>query len=133
MQNNKKSSTSRSRRIPSVEETAAAITAEQVREEIANSLPQGDKSVIFETSNQSSSSVNLERSHDSSNDQSEDQGKQAAHSGQGEPLVPRNCQQTDDRAQKILDNLQRGRETRVQNHPLILDDLRELGMTKIIP
>ncbi len=42
------------------------------------------------------------------------------------PLVPRN--KTDERAQKILDNLQRVRETRVQNHPLILEDLKELGM-----
>ncbi len=111
-----------------MEETTAAITAKQVREEIANSLPQGDKSATFETSNQSSSSVNLERSHDSSNDQSEDQGKQAAHSGQGEPLVPRNCQKTDDCAQKILDNLQRGRESRIQSHSLLIDDLKELGM-----
>jgi hypothetical protein len=128
MQNNKKSSTSRSRRVPSVEETTAALTVEQEREESAESLPQGDKSATFENRKQSSSSVNLERSHDSSNDQSEDQGKQAAHSGQDGPLVPRNCQETDDRAQKILDNLQRGRESRIQNHSLILDDLKELGM-----
>ncbi len=35
---------------------------------------------------------------------------------------------TDDRAQKILDNLQRDRESRIHNHSLILDDLKELGM-----
>jgi hypothetical protein len=128
MQNDKNKSNSRSRRVPSVEETTTAIAAEQEREEAANSLPQGDKSVTFENRKQSSSSVNLERSYDSSNDQSDDQGKQAAHSGQAEPLVPRNCQKTDDRAQKILDNLQRDRETIVQNHSLILDDLKELGM-----
>jgi hypothetical protein len=131
MQNNKKSSTSRSRRVPSVEETTAAITAEQDLEEAANSLSQGDKSDTFENLNQSSSSVNLERSHDFSNDQSEDQGKYAAYSDQAEPaepLVPRNCQETDERAQKILDNLQRGRESRIRNHSLILEDLKELGM-----
>ena len=114
-----------------MEETTAAITAEQEREEIANSLSQDDKSATFENLNQSSSSVNLEGSHDSSNDQSEDQGKYAACSDQAgwaEPLVPRNCQKTDERAQKILDNLQRVRETRAQNHPLILEDLKELGM-----
>ena len=95
MQNNKKSSTSRSRRVLSVEETTAAITAEQDLEEAADSLLQGDKSATFENLNQSSSSVNLERSHDSSNDQSEDQGKYAAYSDQAElaePLVQRNCQ-----------------------------------------
>ena len=116
MQNDKNKSNSRSRRIPSVEETTAAIAAEQEREEAANSLPQGDESATFENRKQSSSSVNLERSHDSSNDQSKDQGKQAAYGGEVEPLVPLNCQETDDRAQKILDNLQRGRESRVRNH-----------------
>jgi hypothetical protein len=77
MQNDKKNSTSRSRRVPSVEETTAAITAEQEREEAAESLPQSDKSAIFESLNQSTSSENMERSHDPSNDRSEDQGNQA--------------------------------------------------------
>ncbi len=43
-------------------------------------------------------------------------------------LVPPNCQETDDHAQKILNNLQRGRESRIQNHSLIIGDLKELGM-----
>jgi hypothetical protein len=117
MQNDKNKSNSRShRQVPSVEETTAAIAEEQDREEAANSLPQSDKSATFEKQKQSSSSVNLERSHDSSNEQSEDLGKQAAPSGQDVLLVPHNCQETDDRAQKILDNLQRGRESRVRNH-----------------
>jgi hypothetical protein len=131
MQNDKDKSDSLSRRVPSVEETTAAITAEQEREETANSLPQGDKSVTFETSNQSSSSENMKRSQDLSDDRSEDQGNQAAPSGQGEPfvpLVPPNCQAADDHTQKILDNLQSGRESRIQNHSLIIDDLKELGM-----
>ncbi len=42
--------------------------------------------------------------------------------------MPPNCQETDDHAQKILNNLQRGRESRVQNHSLVIDDLKELGM-----
>ncbi len=42
--------------------------------------------------------------------------------------MPRNCQETDDHAQKILNNLQRGRESRIRNYSLILDDLKELGM-----
>ncbi len=115
-----------------MEETTAAITAEQERKEAAESLPQSDKSATFESSNQSSSSVNMEGSQDPSNNRSEDpSGNQAAHSDQGEafvPLVPPNCEDTDDHAQKILNNLQRGRESRIQNHSLIIDDLRELGM-----
>jgi hypothetical protein len=73
----------------------------------------------------------MERSQDLSDDRSEDQGNRAARSGQGEtfvPLMPSNCQATDDHAQKILDNLQSGRESRIQNHSLIIDDLKELGM-----
>jgi hypothetical protein len=95
-----------------------------------------NKSATFELSNQSSSSENMERSQDLSDDRSEDQGNQAAHSGQGEAfisLMPPNCQQTDDHAQKILDNLQRGRESRIQNHSLIIDDLKELGMFGELP
>jgi hypothetical protein len=42
--------------------------------------------------------------------------------------LPPNCRETDDHTQKILDNLQRGRETRIQNYSLIIDDLKELGM-----
>ena len=68
-----------------MEETTTAITAEQDLEEAANSLPQSDKSATFENQNQSSSSVNLERSQDFSNDQSEDQDKYAAYSDQAEP------------------------------------------------
>jgi hypothetical protein len=131
MQNDKNKSNSRSRRIPSVEETTAAITAEQVREETANSLPQGDKSATFETSNQSRSSENMERSQDLSDDRSEDLGNRAARSVQSDtsvPLMPPNCRATDDHPQKILDNLQSGRESRIQNHSLIIDDLKELGM-----
>jgi hypothetical protein len=43
-----------------VEETTAALTAEQEGEESAEPLPQGDTSATFETSNQSSSSENME-------------------------------------------------------------------------
>ena len=95
MQNDKNKSNSRSRRVPSVEETTATITAEQDLEEAANLLAQGGKSATSKDLNQSSSSVNLEGSQDFSNDQSKDQGKYAAYSKQAEPaepLVPRNCQ-----------------------------------------
>jgi hypothetical protein len=61
MQNDKKNLNTRSHRVPSVEETTAAIKAEQEREEAAQLLPQGDESAAFESSNQSSSSENMER------------------------------------------------------------------------
>jgi hypothetical protein len=132
MPNDKKNLNTRSRRVPSVEETTAAIMAEQEREEATESLPQSDKSATFELSNQSSSSENMERSQDPSNDdRSKDQGKQPAHSGLDEvyvPLVPLDCQECDDKAQKILENLQLDRDSGVQNHSLLIDNLRELGM-----
>ncbi len=130
MQNDKNKSNSRSRRVPSVEETTAAITAEQEREEAVDSLSR-NKSTTLKSQNQSSSFENMGRSQDLSADRSEDQDNQAAHSVQGEtfvPLVLPDCKETDDHAQKMLDNLQRGRESRIQNHSMILDDLKELGM-----
>jgi hypothetical protein len=130
MQNDKNKSNSRSRRVLSVEETTAAITAEQEREEAVDSLSR-NKSTTLKSQNQSSSFENMERSQDLSSDRSEDQDNQAAYSGQGEtfvPLVPPDCKETDDHAQKMLDNLQRGRESRIRNHSMILDDLKELGM-----
>ena len=130
MQNDKNKSNSRSRRVPSVEETTAAITAEQEREEAVDSLSR-NKSTTLKSQNQSSSFENMERSQDLSDDRSEDQDNQAAHSGQSEtfvPLVLPDCKETDDHAQKMLDNLQRGRESRIQNYSMILDDLKELGM-----
>jgi hypothetical protein len=119
MQNDKKNFNSRSRRVPSVEETTAAIEAEQKREEEAESSPKATslKSATFESLNQSSSSVNMERSQDPSNDRSEDQGNQAAHSSQNEafvPFVPPNCEETDDHAQKILDR-QSSARSRIEN------------------
>ncbi len=42
--------------------------------------------------------------------------------------MPPDYQESDDNAQKILENLQRDRDSRVQYHSLLLDDLRELGM-----
>ena len=93
MQNDKNKSNPRSRRVPSVEETTAGITAEQEREETANSLPQGDKSATFETSNQSSSSENMERSQDLSADRPEDQDNQAAYRliAKKQTITPRRC------------------------------------------
>jgi hypothetical protein len=73
-------------------------------------------------------SENMERSQDLSDDRSEDLSNRAARSGQDVPLMPPNCQATDDHAQKILDNLQSGRESRNQNHSWIINDLKELGM-----
>ena len=73
----------------------------------------------------------MERSQDPSNDRSKDQGKQPTRSRQDEvfvPLVPPDCQETDGSAQKILENLQRTRDSRVQNHSLLIDDLKDLRM-----
>jgi hypothetical protein len=127
MQNDKKNLASRSCRVPSVEETTAAITAEQIREEAANSLPQGDESAAFESSNQNSSSVEEESREVSSEEQ--------ILGSDGRPLfeptgisLPIDSHETDERAKRVLANLQREQKSRVQNPSLLLDDLRELGM-----
>jgi hypothetical protein len=68
MQNNKKSSTSRSRRVLSVDETTTALTAEQEREESAESLPQGGESATFENRKQWETRVRKQRRTTFSND-----------------------------------------------------------------
>jgi hypothetical protein len=65
------------------------------------------------------------------NDRSKDHGKQPARGVLDEtlvPLVPVDCQETKDRAQRILEGLQHDRDSRVQNHSLFLEDLKELGI-----
>ncbi len=42
--------------------------------------------------------------------------------------MPVDCQETNDRAQMILEDLQHDRDSRVQNRSLLVDDLKELGM-----
>jgi hypothetical protein len=44
------------------------------------------------------------------------------------PIFPTDTHETDDRAKKVLADLQREQKSRVQNTSLLIDDLRELGM-----
>jgi hypothetical protein len=136
MQNDKKNLKASSREIPRVKKTTVAIIAEQERQKAAESLPQSDESVVFESSKQSSSSKNVETPQDFSNDRSKDHGKQPARGVLGEayiPLVPVDCQETNDRAMRILEDLQHDNYSRVPNHFLLIDDLKELGMLGELP
>jgi hypothetical protein len=127
MQNDKKNFNTRTRRAPSVEETTAAIAMKQEREEAANSLPQSDESAAFESLNQNSSSVEEESRKVSSEEQT--------LGSDGRPLFePKgiyfstDSHGTDERAKRVLADLQREQKSRVLNPSLLLDDLRELGM-----
>jgi hypothetical protein len=134
MQNDKKNLNTRSRRVPSVEETTAAITAEQERKNEKKQQNRCSKATSLPPSKRRTNPVPSGTWKDPKaflTILSKDQGKQPARSGLDEvyiPLVPPDCQETDDSAKMILKNLQRDRESRVQNHSLIIDDLKELGM-----
>jgi hypothetical protein len=90
-------------------------------------LPQGDESAAFESSNQNSSSMEEESREVSSEEQT--------LGSDGRPLFeptgiffPTDSHETDERAKRVLADLQRQQKSRVQNSSLLLDDLRELGM-----
>ncbi len=113
MKNDEKNLDTRSRRVPSVKETTAAITAEQEREEAATSLSQGDESAAFESSNQNSSSVEEESREVSSEEQT--------LGSDGRPLFeptgisfPTDSHDTDERAKRVLADLPREQKSRVQ-------------------
>jgi hypothetical protein len=44
------------------------------------------------------------------------------------PIFPTDTHETDDRAKKVLADLQREQKSRFQNPFLLIEDLRELGM-----
>jgi hypothetical protein len=44
------------------------------------------------------------------------------------PIFPSDTYETDDRAKKVLADLQREQKSRVQNPSLLIDDLKQLGM-----
>jgi hypothetical protein len=75
-----------------MEETTAAITAEQEREEAVDSLSR-NKSTTSKSQNQSSSFENMERSQDLSADRPEDQDNQAAYRliAKKQTITPRRC------------------------------------------
>jgi hypothetical protein len=128
MQNDKKNPNTSSRRILSVDETTTVITAElELDAKASESLPQSVESVAFESSKQSSSSVEEQTRGSLS--------EERAFGSDGRPLLdPKgtyfasDSHETDDRVKRLLTVLQREQNSSVQKSSLLLDDLKELGM-----
>jgi hypothetical protein len=128
MQNDKTNPTARSL-VPSVDETTAMLEREETEQD-AKTLglsPKGVESTAFNAPMQKSSSVEEESREFGS--------KEQTLGSDGRPLFeptglffPTDSHETDDRAKRVLADLQREQKSRVQNPSLLIDDLRELGM-----
>ena len=127
MPNNKKNP--KPKRNPTVDETNAALAIEFAEPDTKEKDPLSEKS----------GSDALESSKQSNSSEAEKAGEMAsevnAMGSDGRPLhepegifFPKDSQETDENAHKLLTRLMRDSEKRFQNPPLLLDDLKGLGM-----
>jgi hypothetical protein len=126
---NDKTNPSASSLIPSVDQTTAMLEREGTEQDkkMQESSPQGVESTTYIAmyANQVT------------------RGRKSAEASSGEHPVgpdgrylfdlpgryfPTNTHETDDRAKRVLADLQREQQSRVQNPSLLIDDLKELGM-----
>jgi hypothetical protein len=109
--------------VPSVDKTAAMLEKEKAEQDakMQGSSPQSVESAALNASMQEKSSV-YEKSREASSEE--------------RPVGPdgrylfnlTNTHETDARAKKVLADLQREQQSRLQNPSLLVDDLKELGM-----
>jgi hypothetical protein len=126
MQNDKTNPTAPSR-VPSVAETTARLEREEAEQDarMQETTPKNVESIASKASMQNSSSVEEEAR--------ESDSKEQTIGSDGRPLFeperlyfPTDSRETDERAKRVLSDLQREQKSRVQNPSLLLDDLREL-------
>jgi hypothetical protein len=91
------------------------------------SSPKSVESTAFNASMQEKSSVDEKSREASSEEQQVGRDGRYLREATG-PIFPTDIHETDDRAKKVLADLQREQKFRVQNPSLLIDDLRELGM-----
>jgi hypothetical protein len=129
MPNTKKSSKTKPP-IPSVDETNARIEEEFAKQDAktGDSPPNSDgDSSVRETSMQSSSSVAGPASEIVSGDTAMGSDERPLHEPKG-TYFPADSHETDENAKKLLARHLRDSDKRISNPPLLLDDLKELGM-----
>ncbi len=91
------------------------------------SSPQGVESTAFNASMQQKSSVD-ENSREASSEERPVEPDGRYLSDLPGRCFPTDTHETDARAKKVLADLQREQQSRVQNPSLLIDDLKELGM-----
>jgi hypothetical protein len=126
--NNKKNPNTKPR-IPSIEETNARIAKEFAEQDpkAEDSPPKRGDSNAFDASMQSSSSVAEQAGEIVSDDTAMGSDVRPLHEPKG-TYFPADSHETDENARKLLLRHIRNSEKRIENPPLLLDDLKKLGM-----
>ncbi len=115
--------------VPSVDKTTAVLEKEEAEQDAGMQRLsfKSVESTAFNASMQEKSSVD-EKSREASSEEQQ-VGPDARYLFEtARPIFPTDTHETDDRAKKVLADLQREQKSRVQNSSLLIDDLRELGM-----
>jgi hypothetical protein len=128
MPNNKKNPNTKPH-IPSIEETNARIAKEFAEQDpkAEDSLRKRSDSNVIETSMQSSSSVAEQAGEIVSDDTAMGSAGQPLHESKGTGF-PADSHETDENVRKLLMRHLRDSDKRIENPPLLLDDLKGLGM-----
>jgi hypothetical protein len=114
--------------VPSVDETTAMLEKEEVEQDARmQGSPLNIESTAFNASMQEKPSVDEKSRGASSEEDQVGQDGRYLFNLKG-PVFPSDTYETDDRAKKVLADLQRERKSRVQSPFLLVDDLKELGM-----
>jgi hypothetical protein len=115
--------------VPSVDQTTAMLEKEELEQDakMQGSSPQGVESAAFNASMQEKSSVDEKSREDSSAERPVEPDGRYLSDLPGR-YFPTDTHETDARANKVLADLQREQQSRLQNPSLLVDDLKELGM-----
>ncbi len=115
--------------VPSVGKTAATLEKEEAEQDakMHGSSPQSVESTAFNASMQQKSSVDEKSREASSEERPVGPDGRYLFNLTG-TFFPMDTHETDARAKKVLTDLQREQQSRLQNPSLLVDDLKELGM-----
>ncbi len=115
--------------VPSVDETTAILEKEQAEQNarMRGSSPTSVESAAFNASMQQKSSVDEKSREASSEERPVGPDGRYLFNLTG-TVFPTDTHETDARAKKVLTDLHREQQSRLQNPSLLIDDLKELGM-----
>jgi hypothetical protein len=115
--------------VPSVDETTAMLEKEEAEQDakMQGSSPQGVESTAFNASMQEKPSGDEKSRETSSEERPVGPDGRYLFNLTG-TVFPTDTYETDARAKKVLTDLQREQQSRLQNPSLLVDDLKELGM-----
>ena len=115
--------------VPSVKQTTTMLEKEETEQDaqMQGSPPIGVESPAFGASMQQKSSIDETSQEASSVEQQVGPDGRDLFEPTGR-VFPTDTKETDDRAKKVLADLLREQQSRLQNPSLLVDDLKELGM-----